>query len=289
MNTTFKKLCSYCILPCVLLLSLWFFIFLPVHPRYHQEIIFIVQKGQGNREIGYNLEQQGFIRSAPVFRIYALTIGISKKLQAGAYLLSPGMSANAIGFKIARGDIIKQYFTILEGWNRKDIESYLQEKGFTISIPLEFEGYLFPDTYEFAQNASSKEIIDTMQANFNEKFNQTLRNETIKQKKTIQQIVTMASLIEKEVRTPEDKVIVSGILWKRLGVGMPLQVDVAPDTYKERGLPKNPIASPGLESIKAALYPKATAYWFYLSKPNGITVFSKTLQEHIIAKARYLH
>lgn len=267
---------------------IWFFVFVPVNPGSDQEIIFIVQKGQGNKEIGYSLEQQGLIRFSLAFRIYTLATGISKKLQAGAYLLNPGMNVHTIGIKMAKGDIRKQYFTIPEGWNIKNIESYLTEKGFTVSIPSEYEGYLFPDTYELSQVASSQEITTMMQANFNEKFNQTLRNETTKQKKTIQQIVIMASLIEKEVRTPEDKAIVSGILWKRIGIDMPLQVDVAPETYKERGLPQHPIANPGFESLKASLYPQASSYWFYLSKPDGTTVFSVTLEQHNIAKAKYL-
>ena len=99
----------------------------------------------------------------------------------------------------------------------------------------------------------------------------------------------MASLIEKEVQTIEDKQLVSGVLWKRLGIGMALQVDAAPITYRERGLPQNPIANPGLDSLKASLYPKENPYWYYLSTPEGKTIFSKTLEEHNIAKARYLN
>ena len=120
----------------------------------------------------------------------------------------------------------------------------------------------------------------------------------------------MASLIEKEVKTPEDKKIVSGILWKRLENSIPLQVDAtisyitgkkgdsvsieetkidSPyNTYKYKGLPLGPISNPGLESIIASIYPENSDYWYYLSTPEGKTIFSKTLEEHNIAKAKYL-
>ena len=136
------------------------------------------------------------------------------------------------------------------------------------------------------------------------------RKETLRQHRTIHQIVTMASLIEKEAVLNTDREIVSGILWKRLNLGIPLQVDAtlifltgrknakvlyadtaidSPyNTYKYKGLPKGPIANPGLSAIHAALYPKASPYLYYLSAPDGHIIFSRTLKEHNIAKAKYL-
>ena len=100
--------------------------------------------------------------------------------------------------------------------------------------------------------------------------------------------VVMASLLEKELITKEDKKIASGILWKRLRVGMPLQVDVYLWTYENYGLPEKPISNPGLESIEAALNPKESPYFYYLSTPEGKTIFSRTLDEHNLARAKYL-
>ena len=151
-------------------------------------------------------------------------------------------------------------------------------------------------------------MINYVLSNFRKKLTPELRLEIANQKKSIFDIVTMASLLEKEVRTLDDKKIASGILWKRLGVGMPLQLDATVNyitgksdasvlfkdakidspynTYKYKGLPKGPISNPGIDSIMAAIYPIQTKYWFYLS--DGITHFSETLQQHNAAKRRYL-
>ena len=144
--------------------------------------------------------------------------------------------------------------------------------------------------------------------NFDKKLTPELNKEIANQKKSIFDIVTMASIIEKEVRKMDEKEIVSGILWKRISIGMPLQLDSTVNfitdgndpsvsikatkidspynTYKYHGLPKGPISNPGLGSILSAIYPKKTNYWFWLS--DGITHFSETLQQHNIAKAKYL-
>ncbi|OHA66594.1 MAG: hypothetical protein A3C82_01875 [Candidatus Wildermuthbacteria bacterium RIFCSPHIGHO2_02_FULL_47_12] len=264
-------------------------IFAPIDRTSSKEIIFPIAKGEGSREIGYNLQEQGLIRFSPLFRIYTLTTRVSFRLQAGDYLLSPAMSMFDMVRKFTTGDVIQEKLTIVEGWNIQDIEEYFAKKGRAIEIPQDLEGYLFPDTYHVSSRASNEEIIAMARENFDKKFNADLRQETARQGKTIHDVVTMASLIEKEVQTIEDKQLVSGVLWKRLGIGMALQVDAAPITYRERGLPQNPIANPGLDSLKASLYPKENPYWYYLSTPEGKTIFSKTLEEHNIAKARYLN
>ncbi len=279
----------------VLLAAILLGIFAPIDRTSSNEIVFPIARGEGSREIGYNLQTQGLIRFSPLFRIYTLTTRVSFKLQAGDYLLSPAMSMFDMVRKFTTGDVLQEKFTIVEGWNMQDIEDYFAKKGRGIDIPQSLEGYLFPDTYHISGNASNEEIVVMMRENFDKKFNADLKQETARQGKTIHDVVVMASLIEKEVRTMEDKQLVSGVLWKRLGIGMALQVDAAPITYQERGLPQNPIANPGLESIQAALYPTASLYWYYLSTPAGPpggeaskTIFSKTLEEHNIAKAKYL-
>ena len=240
--------------------------------------------------------------------------------------------------------------TFPEGWRISQIEERLQSKGlidfgdiskfkigdfkkdndFLSNAPEEnsLEGYLFPDTYFFhcsspqivckngsgeilkCQKNDTKTIIEKFLVNFSEKLTSDLRSEIKDQKKSIFEVITMASLIEKEVRDFDDKRLVSGILWKRQEHNMSLQVDatitfltgqkttkISSDalnidspynTYKYKGLPPGPISNPGFQSISAAINPKESPFWFYLSTPEGKTIFSKTLEEHNLAKSKYL-
>ena len=266
----------------------FFHIFFPVDRLDHTPLPFHIERGQGSYHIARNLETAGLIRSRGMFTLYAFFTGDAFKLQSGDYSLTPSLNAHDILGKFVEGDVVQEAITIIEGWNSKDIEAYLATKGIHSNIPPDAEGYLFPDTYYVQRGISGYELVEMMRKNFDKKFNENLKQETEKQKKTVHQIVTMASLIEREVQTPEDKRLVSGILWKRLQYGIPLQVDAEPDTYTYRGLPSRPIANPGLESIKAALEPTESPYWFYLSARDGTTIFTRNFEEHKAAKAKYL-
>jgi len=322
-------------------------VYLPKNSLSEKEVIFNIEKGEGSKDISFNLEKEGLVTWGPIFRIYVLITGVSGKLQAGKYLLSSSMNIPEMVKEFVVGDVMKEEITIIEGWNLRDIGFYLEGKGMfqaeelwelagfpaidysqvkDLPTPVDFssdynflkekpeniglEGYLFPDTYQINKGATLEEIIRKMLNNFDQKLTPDLREEIKKQEKSIFEIVTMASLVEKEVRTKEEKELVSGILWKRLKAGIPLQVDAtiiyvtgrlqtkiskeeteidSPfNTYKYRGLPLGPICNPGLESILAAMYPEDSQYLYYLSKPDGETVFSKTLEEHNLAKAKYL-
>jgi UPF0755 protein len=308
-----------------------FEIYVPVNPFSHETITYTATKGLGDDEIAKDLEKLRIIRSNYFFRMYVMVSLQHSSLQAGKYNLSPRMSAYQIVKKLAQGDVVKNKITILEGWDKIDVANYLEQKGickkddFLVFVQedhsqgfdflkgnpkgADLEGYLFPDTYEITEGESCEDILDIILSNFNRKLTPELRNQIVSQNKSIFDIITMASMIEKEVKTMEDKKIVSGILWKRLSIGMPLQLDATINyitekndpgvlikdtkidspynTYKYRGLPKGPISNPGIDSILAAINPTVTQYWFYLS--DGITHFSKTLEEHNIAKAKYLY
>jgi len=325
---------SFLFLVLALAVFVWEGIYVPKTPGFKETKIFSAKKGEGTKQISINLEKQGFIKYGFLFRLYALTRGVADKLQAGDYLLSPSMAMPEITKKLVSGDIVREKIIIIEGWNIRDISFYLEELraakaadfstlvnsardfsgdfDFLSSKPeiLSLEGYLFPDTYEIQKGESTEELVRKILKNFGEKLTPELREEIKKQDKTIFEIITMASLVEKEVKTLEDKKLVSGVLWKRLENGMPLQVDAtisyitgkknakiliadtqidSPyNTYKYRGLPLGPISNPGLDSIVAALYPQESSYWYYLSTPEGQTIFSRTLDEHNQARAKYL-
>lgn len=299
-----------------------------------QEIItYTAKPGMGDEEIAKELEDLGIIKNRLFFEFNAVISGKHAKLQAGTYELSPSMSSAEILLKMVSGNTVKGKVTILEGWDAKDIADYLElKKGynkaeflavvsrdfsqnftFLVDKPksLNIEGYLFPDTYQIFDNAPQKDLVVRMLENFDKKLTSNLRAEIAKQDKSIFSIITMASIIEKEVKSPEDKKIVSGILWKRIKTGVPLQVDSSVNyitrrndasvaikdtkidspynTYKYYGLPKGPISNPGLESIEAAIYPTDSDYWYYLSaKSDGRTIFNKTLNEHNLAVQQHL-
>lgn len=276
----------------IIFLIVWFGIFQPQDPNSKNEISFLVSKGEGTRDIAIHLEQRGLVPFAPLFRIFVLTTGVAGKLQAGTYVFSPSMSPFEISRKLATGDIVKERITIIEGWTIEQIAEYFKEQGLfskqEVLAYADFEGYLFPDTYFFSKGTELKEIIQKMMETFEKKVSQEWRDNIQRQEKSLAGIVIMASLLEKELQSFKDKSIAANILWKRLDIGMALQVDTAPITYEQRGLPKKPIANPGLASIKAAIYPTESPYWYYLSTLEGKTIFSKTLEDHNRAKARYL-
>ena len=310
---------KYSILLLLILLFLVLVICLPRGFDSGREMFFIIEKGQGSKQIALGLEENDLIWFGPFFRAYVLATGVSGKLQAGTYQLSPSMNLFTIARKLASGDIAQEKITIIEGWNLKDIAWYFENRGMFQAEELfelnnnswqgGLEGYLFPDTYLVRYGASLAEIVQQMQDNFDKKT-AGLMDEITRQNKQLSEIITMASLIEKEVRTKEDKEIVSGIFWKRIRSGKPLEscasiafikgidqwiysfedtrIESSYNTYLNYGLPVGPICNPGLESILAALYPQETEYWYHLSTPEGETIFSRTFEEHTAAKNKYL-
>jgi UPF0755 protein len=329
-----KKIIKYLLLTAVIILAgiyVWQGIYLPINKNSKEEIIFSIKKGEGTKEIAVNLGKERLIKMATLFRIYTIFKGVFDKLQAGEYSLSLSMTIPEITEKFVSGDVIEEQITIIEGWNLKEIAQYLGEKEFSEeeffelakkdfspefdflkdkSKDMNLEGYIFPDTYEIQKDESLEDILTKTLQNLDKKLTLEMREEINRQGKTIFEIITMASMIEKEVKGFEDKKIVSGILWKRLENNIPLQVDAmisyitgkksanisieetkidSPyNTYKYKGLPLGPISNPGLESILASIYPESSEYWYYLSAPEGKTIFSKTLGEHNIAKEKYL-
>lgn len=312
----------------------FFYFLLPASDNPSQKI-FEIKKGEGIFEIAQRLEKENLIRNRYFFVFLAIIKGSADKIKAGEYYLSSSFSSFKILEIFREGRTVLHKITIPEGWNLKQIADYLDKKQLCskeefleITSPpfddflkefdflkdkpkdLTLEGYLFPDTYFIEKGTSCQEIVRMFLKNFSQKLTPRLREEIKKQKKSIFEIVTMASMLEKEVKTKEEKEIAAGILWKRLEVGIPLQVDAtityltgkkttkishqdlqidSPyNTYKYPGLPLGPIANPGMESILSAIYPKKTDYWYYLSTPQGKTLFSKTLMEHRIKKAKYL-
>ncbi len=284
MNNKQKTIILYSLFSVLcFLFFVWWGIYLPKDSSLPEEKLFSVESGQSLFHIGENLEKEDLIKHKFFFDFYIFIKGGQGKLQAGEYYLSPAMDIARISQKIISGDIAKITVTIPEGFTVKQIEERLGLK-----LPGEsLEGFLFPDTYQFPLRVSGEGVVKKMRENFDKKL-APYQNEISNVGLTLFDVITMASLIEKEVKTKEEKELAAGILWKRLKIGMPLQVDAEMGTYEYRGLPPAPICNPGIASIKAAIYPKNSEYWYYLSTPEGKTIFSKTLEVHNAARAQYL-
>ncbi|MBU4284793.1 endolytic transglycosylase MltG [Patescibacteria group bacterium] len=281
-----------------------------------QEKLIKIEKGWGSDEIGQKLKDEGLIGSKWVFVFYAWIKGYNVHLQAGEYLLDSKMSVLKIARMITNGEISENYVkvTIPEGWTNKKIEERLIASGVLKEedkLPKEKEGYLFPDTYYFERKSSVDIVVKKMSDNFMKKIGEDISKDLlIDSSMKLPNAVIMASIIEREVVSDEDRVIVSGIFWKRIENNIPLQscatiayilgvekkqysyedtrVKSLYNTYTNLGLPPAPINNPGLSAIKAALNPKETDYYFFLSASDGTTIFSKTLEEHNTNKAKYL-
>ena len=275
-----------------------------------EEKLIKIEKGWGSIQVAEKLKDEQIIKSKWFFVFYVWIRGYNGHLQAGEYLLNPKMSIFEIAKIIANGETNPNWVkvTIPEGWTNKQIEERLRENNIINQeekLPEDLQGYLFPDTYYFYKNSSIEEVVKKMQDNFDQKI-----KSLVLEGPKIYNILIMASILEKEVIIEEDRAIVSGIFWKRIENNYPLEscatiayilgvdkwrysyedtrIDSPYNTYINLGLPPTPINNPGLSAIKAALYPKQTDYNFFLTAPDGTTIFSKTLEEHNLNKAKYL-
>lgn len=297
-------------------------------------VIFEVEKGQGAKEIGAGLEKKGLIAGKYYLYYYLKTRDLSGRLLPGIYQLEGGMTIPEIVAALTdkKAEFVK--ITFPEGWGvremtarleanglpgkdfeqvaRKPSEELQSEFGFLGGLPAgaPLEGFLFPDTYFFSKEATGEGIARKMLDNFGRKITDELQNRISTDKKSLFEVVTLASIIEGEVRSDEDRRIVSGLFWDRIGVGQALQscatlayvlgenkkqysyedtrTPSAYNTYLHPGLPPGPISNPGLSAILAAIYPTETDYNYFLSDPEtGETIFSKTIDEHNANKAKY--
>ena len=247
---------------------------------------FLILKGTSASQVANNLKETGLVRSPFLFKAYTQFSGVAKKIQAGQYKLDSNYSLFKIVSEINKGPI-EVWVTIPEGLtNKETVEKFVSSlnphnpiffKDEFLSLSKNKQGYLFPETYLFPYDATPSMIVSKMFATFDQK----VREITLSQ-------LTMASLVEEETKTDLERPIVAGILYKRLKAGWPLQVDVAAETYKKLGLPVNPIANPGLISIKASLNPEESVYWYYIHDPQGNIHYAKTLEEHNLNITKYL-
>lgn len=307
---------------------------------------FVIEEGEGVKIIAAHLADAGLIRSALVFSTYAKVEGIAGNFQVGTYALSPSLSSQEIARIFSEGEVIDKEVTvkILEGWSNREIDDYLTSAfpgntavtgstndsflaaadvtdsrtilpaatyWFLADKPkaATLEGYLFPDTYRLFRDFSPTDLIAKMLDNFEARI-EPLRDDIDASPRSLFEVLTIASIIEREVLSTADMKNAADVFWKRLDEGIPLQsdatvnyvtkkgttrpsledisVDSPYNTYAHAGLPPGPIGNPGIKAIEAATRPTPNEYYYFLTTEDGTAIFSRTLDEHNANKAKYL-
>ncbi len=317
-----------CLLPTLLVAGLgllWFTYQLMPASESPRATKVVIPSGSTPREIARQLHRQGLIRSEIAFLWRALRTKNMNAMKSGGYELSPDMTLAQIIDRLTRGgqDVTELAVTIPEGYTLRQIANTLEGKGVirndeafarvassnmnTLDMPFEvkaktLEGYLYPETYRFPPGTESERAAETMLETFDREFYQPYRAEIRKTGHSLHDLVTIASLVEREARVPQDRARIAGVIENRLRKGMRLEIDATVlyalghhknrvlyrdlnvdspyNTYRNKGLPPGPIASPGKEALLAALRPEKHGFLFYVAKPDGSHAFSRTMAEH---------
>lgn len=291
----------------------------PVDETDQTPVTFVVPSGQGSKEIARRLASEGLIRSQIGFYLLVRFFNTDKQIQAGEFRLQKSMDTRTIASELTLGTM-DVWVTIPEGWRTEEIATNIAKE---LNIPeKEFlavaeEGYMFPDTYSIPQAATAGAIATILKDTFLEKVTPQMIADAKKEGLSLSSVVILASLVEREGKTNQDRPVIAGILLNRLNQNWPLQVDAtlqyilgyqsqdktwwkkeltdadkkidSPyNTYLNPGLPPTPIANPGIDALKAVIYPMKTDYMFYLHDTSGVAHYARTIEEHEKNIADYL-
>lgn len=282
-----------------------------------------IPKGSGSVAIAKQLADAGVIRDVNSFRLALWLSGKGRRLQAGEYRFDHPVTAREVADKIARGDIYVRPITFPEGLTIKQMAALYESKGFGPAQEFlaaakdaalvsaidpeakDLEGYLFPDTYKLKRKENAEQLVPRMVTAFMKAMTPDLLEKADARGLSVRQLVTLASIVEKETGNKDERPLVAAVYANRLRIGMPLQCDPTViyaldragryngnltrenlmydspyNTYRYPGLPPGPIASPGRASIEAAASPAPVEYLYFVSKNDGTHAFAKTLDEH---------
>jgi UPF0755 protein len=282
-----------------------------------------IPPGTGTAGMARRLADAGVVRSAQTFRAAVWLRGSSRRLQAGEYRFDRAMSPAEVVDRIARGDVYVRALTFREGLTIREMASVFESAGYGPASDFieaaknaaliheidpeakDLEGYLFPDTYTLPRRTTAAQLVERMVGRFQKVMTPELRSRAAERGFNVRQVVTLASLVEKETAKPEERPVVAGVYKNRLGIGMglqcdptviyalmlagrydgnirkgDLQIDSPYNTYRYSGLPPGPIAAPGQAALEAAVEPADVPYLYFVSRNDGSHVFSTTLDEH---------
>ncbi len=315
----------YILLIVLVIFSISFYLFykegsMPVNKNSLASTIFVVNPGEPLNTIVNNLSKEGLIRNKIIFYLIVKQLGIERKIQAGDFRISPKMTAVEVAKNLTHGTL-DVWITLIEGTRKEEMAQTISKD---LNIPeTEFikvatEGYLFPDTYLIPTTATAESIVSILKTNFDNKFSQELLDQAKNKKLTEKEVLILASLVEREARQPATRQKVAGIILKRYLADWPLQIDATVqyalgyqsnekswwkknlteddlkinspfNTYKNTGLPPEPICNPSLSSIEAVINANSnTPYWYYITDKNGVMHYAVTLEEHNNNIRKYL-
>lgn len=303
-----------------------------------------VRAGDTAASIGQRLQREGVIDSASSFELLARITGAERRLAAGEYEFQPGTSVLDAVNRIQRGLTSARLITVPEGLRMEEVAALLERRGVVsardfLAAAASFqptdattadllasrppghslEGYLFPATYSFSSRATAQDVIGAMVKVLDERFAPALREEARQRGLSVHQVLTLASIVEREVLVPSERRTIASVYLNRLQREMLLQADptvqyaasLVPgsverfgywkkeltvadlqfdspyNTYVRGGIPPGPIANPGLESILAVIRPEQTSYLYFVARPDGSHAFSTTFEEHVANVERY--
>lgn len=297
-------------------------------PGSSARITLTIPEGSTGSQIADLLSEKGLISSSDAFSFYLRQQGLSDQLKAGRFVFQENYTLPKIVDILVEGKSTEYAVTLLEGWTAKQIAQKLEDEGLTTvddfmncleSCEFDFnflpkgylEGYLYPDTYFVNPGTySDQAFISRLISTFKSKLSDVDWAAINVSDRDFSDIVIMASIVEREERSEKQRPTVAGILWNRFdgGAGLgadatvlyalgrtsggltydDLQIDSPYNTRKYAGLPPTPICNPSISSIRAALYPEDTSYWYYLHDSDGVVHYARTLDEHNANKARYI-
>lgn len=294
----------------IFVLVLYFYLSLSPPSTDSSKKFFVINEGDSLSTIALRLEKNKFIRNRFSFIIYSYLLGLNEKIQAGNFYLTSSQKIPDLIKNISRGGSTDYWLKIIPGTR---IEQFSPSDEFTL-ISRELEGKLFPDSYLIPQDYTSENILSVIDKNYQKKLAEAKIDATTKY--TDEEVLIIASLLEREAKTLNDKKIIAGIIDNRLSNQMPLQIDatvqyardslgspsdywkpitkadlnfVSPyNTYKNQGLPPAPICNPGLDSLIAAYHPIITDYLYYIHDSTGQIHYASTLVDHNANVSKYL-
>lgn len=278
-----------------------------------------IPKGTGFVQVANELERQGIVRSATLVRIVGRIKGLDRRMQPGDYRLNNAMNPVVILEKLANGVSDARRFAVPEGYSIYQLAELLEQQGLFKGMDFltacsdkellrqfdftakSVEGYLFPSTYLIGFQMDARGLVVEMVREFRHRM-ADLQEQLDRAGLSLHQVVTLASMVEKEAVAPEEKPLIASVFHNRIKIGMPLQSDPTAiygvrafggtvtrqdlkrkslyNTYHVKGLPAGPIGNPGLDAIKAVLQPAHTNYLYFVARKDGTHQFSRTLQEH---------